>query len=118
MQKVKIKTINNATHVFIGDCELKDITGISFNQTVDTVPSFTFETLGFPEIETHSTDIISKFTPKTIQEAAKVIHHSFSADTILYDAIVASIAGVLKEIPADTGLYDVAKAVADRIIGK
>lgn len=38
-------------------------------------------------------------------------------DKILYDAFVASIASALKEIPAETWIYDVAKAVADRIMG-
>lgn len=39
-------------------------------------------------------------------------------DKVLYDAFVASIASALKEVPAGTGLYDVAQAVADRIIGR
>lgn len=33
-------------------------------------------------------------------------------------AFVESVANALKEIPEGTGIYDVAQAVADRIIGR
>lgn len=39
-------------------------------------------------------------------------------DKDLYDAFVASTANALKELPRESDLEDVAKAVADRIIGK
>lgn len=40
------------------------------------------------------------------------------SDEVLYSDFVASIESALKEIPAGTGLYDVAKSIADRIIGE
>lgn len=118
MQTVKIKSIDKRTHVFIDDRELKDITSILFDQSAGEIPSLTFETFGAPDIETDNADISFKFTPETISDAAKVIRHSFSTETELYDALAASIASALKEIPSDTGVYDVAKAVADRIMGE
>lgn len=57
----------------------------------------------------------------TIQENTELFRKLQSAlteDEVLYDAFVASIESVLKEVPAGTGLYDASKAVADRIIGK
>lgn len=57
----------------------------------------------------------------TIQENTELFQKLQSAlteDKILYDAFVASIASALKEVPEGTKLYDVAKAVADRVIGR
>lgn len=57
----------------------------------------------------------------TVQENTELFRKLQSVlmeDKVLYDAFVASIASALKEVPAGTGLYDVAKAVADRVIGR
>lgn len=54
----------------------------------------------------------------TQQEIITELRNQFLSDKGLYNAFVSSIASALKEIPAGTGLYDVAEAVADRIIGK
>ncbi len=57
----------------------------------------------------------------TVQENTELFRKLQSAlieDKALYDAFVASIASALKEVPAGTGLYDVAQTVADRIIGR
>lgn len=118
MQTVKIQAIDDRTHVFVGDCELKRIISASYEQTSSTAPCFTFETIGLPDIEIDNADICFRFMSETISDATKVICHSFSTDGELYDAFVASIASALKEIPTGTGPYDAAKAVADRIIGR
>lgn len=55
---------------------------------------------------------------KDFQEVASKFRCRLLYDDELYKALVASIASALKEVPAGTGLYDAAKAVADRIIGK
>lgn len=57
----------------------------------------------------------------TVQENIELFRKLQSAlieDKVLYGAFVASIESTLKEIPAGAGLYDVAQAVADRIIGR
>lgn len=119
MQTVKIHSNENLlTKIYVGKSEIKKVRSVEFNQSVDTVPAFTFETLGFPDIEIDNPDIRFRFTPETVTDAVKVLRHSLIADKELYNAFVASIASALKEIPAGTGLYDVAEAVADRIIGR
>lgn len=119
MNTVKIQSIGNKpyTKAFVGNTEINGIRSIIFEQSVDTVPTFTFETIGVPDIEIENADIRFRFTTETIAEAAKVIRHSIFTEEQLYDAFVESIASALKEIPKDAGTYDVAKAVADRIIG-
>lgn len=116
---VKIISDNSyKTHAFIDDIEISNkATGIRFEQNAGEVPTFTFETVGLPDIEIENADIRFRFTPETIEDAAKVIRHSLSTDRELYDAFVASISSALKEVPTGAGLYDAAKSVADRIIG-
>lgn len=118
MQTVKIQSIDNTffPRIFLGDKKLEGIREVTFNQATDTVPCFIFETIGLPNIEIENANIYFRFTPETVSDAVKVIHHSFSTDKELYDTLVSNIASALKEIPAGTGLYDAAKAVADRII--
>ncbi len=53
-----------------------------------------------------------------IRNAVRLIVNHYKKDKDFRNAFLASIASALKEIPAETGLYDVAKAVADRIIGE
>lgn len=57
----------------------------------------------------------------TVQENTELFRKLQAAlieDEVLYNCFVESIASALKEVPTGTGLYDVAKAVADRIVGR
>lgn len=50
-------------------------------------------------------------------ELFRKLQSALTGDKVLYDAFVASTASALKEVPTGTRLYDVARVVADRIIG-
>lgn len=52
-----------------------------------------------------------------VKGAVKIVRNNLIEDEVLYKCFVESIASALKEVPTGTGLYDVAKAVADRVIG-
>ncbi len=56
--------------------------------------------------------------PGDIQNAVRLIVNHYKKDKDFRNAFLASIESVLKEIPAGTGLYDIAKAIAGRIIGE
>ena len=58
-----------------------------------------------------------KGSVNVIKGATKIVRDNLIEDEVLYNCFVESIASALKEVPAGTGLYDVARAVADRIIG-
>lgn len=121
MQTVKIQIIDERTHIFIGDCELKRVVSASYEQTASTAPCFMFETMGFPNIEIDNADICFRFTPETMQEAAKVICHGFSIDKVLYGAFVASIESAIYDDGTVCDISDqhrLALTVANRIIGK
>lgn len=53
-----------------------------------------------------------------VKGATKIVRDNLIEDEVLYNCFVESIASALKEVPTGTGLYDVAKAVADRIVGR
>lgn len=120
MQTVRIhkNPETDLTEIFVGDNKLNRVVSASYYQDATSVPCFEFETVGFPDIAIDNADIRFQFTPQTIQEAAKTLRHSLITDATLYDAFCASIESALKEIPTGAGLYDVAKAIAERIIGE
>lgn len=117
----RIKIVNpkegwRGTECYIGGQKIGNVKGIDFRVAVDEVPVFTFETLGLPDIDM-SGDAYFGFTPETVQQAAVVMQNEFISNSENYKGLVASIASVLRDIPADMKLYDVAKQIADRIIG-
>lgn len=123
MHKVKIINEQEAlipTHIYIDDTEVHGVKSLSyFRAALDEVPVFKFEVAGMPEvIEVGQANIQFQFTPQTVKEASNVIRHNLLVDEFLYDSLAASIYSALKEIPAGTGLCDVAKSIADRIIGE
>lgn len=123
MHKVKIINENEKlipTHIYIDDTEVHGVKSLEyFKVAVDEVPVFRFEVAGMPEVmEIGQADIQFQFTPHTIREAMSVLRHNLLADKELYNAFLASIESALKEVPAEMGLYDVAKSIADRIIGE
>lgn len=72
-----------------------------------------------PEVmEIGQADIQFQFTPQTIQEAATIVRHTMLTDEYSYTALIASIYSALKETAEETDLKDIAKAIADRIIGE
>lgn len=62
------------TEYYIDGKKIDKIKRIDFSVGVDELPTFTFETLGIPDI-----DMLGKiqfsFTPKTIEEAKKILEH-------------------------------------------
>lgn len=120
MQKVKIQTIDERTHIFIGDCELKRVVSASYEQTAVTAPTFAFETMGFPEIEIDNADIRFRFTPETIEDAAKVICHTYKIDSDFRNAFIASVESAIYDDGTVCNISDqheLALEIANRIIG-
>lgn len=120
MAHVKVANPNNGwlgTEYHIDEKKIEGVKLVDFHVGVAELPVFTFEMNGIPDINMFG-DVCFEFTPKTVQEAAEVICHECSdkhSDT--YRAFVESVASALKEVPAGTGLYDVAECIVNRIIG-
>lgn len=52
-----------------------------------------------------------------VKGAVKIVRNNLIEDEVLYKCFIESIASALKELPRESDLKDVAKAVANRIIG-
>lgn len=57
-------------------------------------------------------------TDGAIQQAVSVVRNELLKQGDLYDGFRASISSTLKEVPAETGLYDIAQKIVDRLIGE
>lgn len=122
MQTVKIQSIDNTifSRVFLGDKKLEGVREVTFNQSVETIPCFTFETIGLPDIEIDNADIRFRFTPETIYDSVKVICHTYEIDNDFSNAFIASIESAIRDngVVCDTSdQHELALEIANRIIG-
>lgn len=107
------------THAFIDDIEISNkTTSVQFEQNAGEVPIFTFETIGFPNIEVDNANIRFRFTPETISDSVKVIRHTYEIDEDFRNAFVASIESAIRELPPKINRECATMRIADRIIGR
>lgn len=75
----RVKVVNPGdgwcgTEYYINDQKIEKVKAVDFRVAVDEMPTFTFETMGAPDIEMPG-DIWFSFTPQTIEKARKIIEH-------------------------------------------
>ncbi len=121
MELQRVKIINQTgeifgMHCFVGDNEIHGVTSVDFKQSVEEVPTFTFETPGLPDIEMFG-EVFFRFTPDTVQQAAAILQNEFQSNPESRKALISSISSVLKELPQETWSDDVSELIANRIIG-
>lgn len=104
--------------VIVDNKEIHGVKAVDFKCSVDEVPQFTLEMFGLPDIDM-SGQVLFGFTPKTVEDAAKVLQHEFKTNPESRKAFEKSIESVLKELPAneETWCSDLAESIANRIIG-
>lgn len=77
LPRVKVVNPNDdwlGTEYYIDGQKIERVKSVDFRVAVDEVPTFTFETIGAPDIDM-SGDIQFSFTPQTVDEARKIIEH-------------------------------------------
>lgn len=121
LPRVKIITDDDKfqrTRCYIDDMEVKFIAGIESVIEPGQAPRFTIETVGMPDIDM-SGQVLFGFTPKTVEDAAKVLQHEFRTNPESRKAFEKSIESVLKELPenGETWTFEIAEMIANRIIG-
>lgn len=62
------------TEYYIDGKKIDKVKRIDFSVGVDEIPTFTFETIGIPDIDMYG-QVLFSFTPKTIEEAKKILKH-------------------------------------------
>ena len=97
--RVKVVNPNEGwlgTEYYIDGKKISNVRSADFRVAVDEVPTFTFETLGLPEIDMPGTVQFS-FTPETVQQAAVVLRNELSKRGDLYDVFLASMRSAIDD---------------------
>ena len=123
MAKVTIKTDydnkNTNPQVTIDGNKLPFVKSVKFDVSTETIPTFTIETIGIPDIEMQGRCDF-RFDVDTIQQACKVLIQTLKTNDEFYNAFVSSIESALREsmlILKEWECTETAKKIADRIIG-
>ena len=104
------------TEYYIDGNKIQNVRSVDFRVAVDEVPTFTFETLGLPEIDMPGTVQFS-FTPETVQQAAVVIMNEFKKNFESMDALISSIESAIDDAPETISRNELSKLIAKRIVG-
>lgn len=118
MSKVEIKQDESGrTKVMIDGIVLKNVVCAKYTQSVGEAPKFIFDISGRPDVVIQNAEVQVCYRAGTIQEAAEIVCSEFLKKADWYDALVASINGVLMEGSSEYLTRDLAVKIADRIIG-
>lgn len=123
LQRVKVVNPGDdwiGTQYYINDKKIKHVKSVDFRVAVDEVPTFTFETMGLPDIDM-SGDIRFSFTTETVTDAVKVIRNELLKHGEFYSGFWKSIASSVEEqkpsLPYRSSLA-IAENILNRIIGE
>lgn len=127
----KVKIVNSQetlipTDIYIDDVKVGGVRDIEyFKVGLDQVPTFHFEVVGMADlIEIQRADVEFQFTPKTLQEASRVLQDELKKHGELYNGFLASIESALSEYcsrcvgKASKANREVAEKILKRIIGE
>jgi len=119
MAKVEIYNPKGAgwlgTRCKIDGKELTNMQSVDFHVAVDEIPCFTFHTLGMPQIDMDGA-LAFRFTPKTVDEAKRVLRAEFKTGAEIRGHMVKGIYDLLQECK-DASEFDKANKIVDFIIG-
>lgn len=117
-QRARIVSPRNiyGTKCYIDEKEVQHVHSVDFHIAVGEVSTFTFETIGLPDIDMAG-DVQFCFTPETVQQAAVVLQNEFKNSAASRSALIASINSVLQEESSEYLTENLAEQIADRIIG-
>lgn len=122
MELPRVKIINEGegclgTKCYIENHEIKSVKSFDFHQDTKTVSCFTFETNGFPDIDT-SGSIRFCLVPETVEESVKVIQNELKKHGELYNGFLASIRIAIRD--SENEIYDneLSEKILKRIIGE
>lgn len=121
MELQRVKVVNKGdswlgTEYYIDENKVNHVKNVDFHVGVDEVPTFTFETIGLPNIDMPG-DIQFSFTPETVQQAAVVLQNEFKNNAEFRSALIASVNNVLQDESSEYLTTGLAEKIADRIIG-
>lgn len=123
----RVKVVNKGeswlgTQCYINNQEIGRVKSVDFHASVEEVPTFDFEMMGCPEIDMLGS-IRFSFTPKTVEEAVKVLRNELMKYEDIYNGFLASIKSALDEYEhmccrSEDANIDLSNEILKRIIGK
>lgn len=84
------------TECYIDGKKIKNVKSVDFRVAVDEIPQFTFETIGFPDIDMPG-DVRFRFAPQTVQQAVVVLRNELISNRDLRDAFLKSMLSALDD---------------------
>lgn len=98
MNDVKIKSESGKTEVFVNDYKLPMVTGIRFEQDVDSVPGFEIAMRSLPDFEVDDADIRFSITPHSFVSAIDVIRKVMDDKSVSSEIILNSLGCLIREL--------------------
>lgn len=98
-QRVEVTNQNDSqyrTEYYIDGNKISGVKSVDFRVGVNEVPTFTFETIGMPDIDMRG-DVQFSFTPETVQQAVFVLRNELSKRDELYNSFLASMRSVIDD---------------------
>ena len=84
------------TEYYIDGKKIENVKSVDFRVAVDEIPQFTFETIGFPDIDMPG-DVRFRFAPQTVQQAVVVLRNELISNRDLRDAFLESMLSALDD---------------------
>jgi len=122
MAKVTINYDNKNTNpqVTIDGNKLPFVKTVKFDVSTETIPTFTIETIGIPDIDMQGRCDF-RFSVDTIQQACKVLCETLQKDEMFHNVLLDNIEDVLRNstvVWEEWEYREIANKILDRIIGK
>lgn len=120
MQRIKIVDPEGGlakTECYINDKKLDCVRSVDFHVGVGEIPTFTFETMGFPNIDALGM-VRFDFTPETVQHAVEILRNELLKHGDLYNGFLASIKSSIDEHLSSVSANEFAENILKRIIGE
>ena len=99
LQRVKVTNQNDSqyrTEYYIDGNKISGVKSIDFRVGVNEIPTFTFETIGMPDIDMLG-EVQFSFTPETVQQAVFVLKNELSKRDELYNSFLASMQSAIDD---------------------
>lgn len=118
MAKVEIKSDKCITSVLLNGTDIgKTLSGVDLRLEAGRLPEMILHSVPVPALKSVLNNVSVKSSPDLLQIAAEILRTEFLQKGDWYNALIDSIAQYLKIVPNGTGVYDVARGLADLIIG-
>lgn len=120
MQRIRVvnpKDSWQGTEYYINGQKISEVKSVDFRVAVDEVPTFIFETIGFPDIDMPG-NVRFDFTPETVMDAVKVLRNELSQHGIIYYGFLGSIRSAIKDFESGGTDFELSELILKRIIGE